>query len=69
LNVEGNFYFHNNGNGTFTRSTSLLAAPNTTQTLHSFAFGDMDHDGDIDIYASYGTGYVTPSSSLETNST
>jgi len=25
----------------------------------------MDHDGDIDIYASYGTGYVTPSSSLD----
>ncbi len=65
LSVEGNFYFHNNGNGTFTRSTTLLPAPNTTNTLHSFAFGDMNHDGAIDIYASYGTGYVTSSTSQD----
>ena len=65
LCVEGNYYFRNNGNGTFTRNTALLPAPNTTQTLHSFALGDMNHDGDIDIYASYGTGYVTPSTSKD----
>ncbi len=65
VNVEGNYYFHNNGNGTFTRITNLLPHPTGTQTLHSFAFGDMDHDGDIDIYGSYGTGYVTPSTSYD----
>jgi hypothetical protein len=65
LNVEGNYYFHNNGNGTFTRITNLLPPPNTTQTLHSFALGDMNHDGAIDLYASYGTGYVTSSTSYD----
>ncbi len=65
LSGEGNFYFHNNGNGTFTRLTNLLPHPSTTHVLHSFALGDMNHDGAIDVYASYGTGYVTPSTSRD----
>jgi len=65
LCVEGNFYFHNDGDGTFTRVTNLLPHPTTNHNLHSFALGDMDHDGAIDIYASYGTGYVTPSTSRD----
>ena len=65
VNVEGNYYFHNNGNGTFTRITNLLPPPTTTQTLHSFALGDMNHDGHIDLYASYGSGYVTSSTSYD----
>ncbi len=65
LVTEGNYYFHNNGNGTFTRITNLLPHPTGSHVLHSFAMGDMDHDGDIDIYASYGTGYVNPSTSRD----
>ncbi len=65
LVVEGNYYFHNNGNGTFTRVTNLLPHPTTSHTLHSFALGDMNHDGAIDIYGSYGTGYVSPSTSRD----
>ncbi len=65
LCVEGNYYFHNNGNGTFTRIQTLLPHPTTSHVLHSFALGDMNHDGAIDIYASYGTGYITPSTSRD----
>ena len=65
LNVEGNYYFHNNGNNTFTRIQNLLPHPTTSHVLHSFAMGDMNHDGAIDIYASYGTGYVTSSTSRD----
>ncbi|MBK9073397.1 MAG: CRTAC1 family protein [Flavobacteriales bacterium] len=65
LCVEGNYYFHNDGDGTFTRITNLLPHPTANHTLHSFALGDMDHDGAIDIYASYGTSYVTPSTSRD----
>ena len=65
LCTEGNYYFRNNGNSTFTRVTNLLPHPTTNHVLHAFAMGDMDHDGDIDIYASYGTSYVTPSSSRD----
>ena len=62
LCTSGDFYFHNNGNGTFTKVNQPFPRPTTSHTLHSFALGDLDHDGDIDVYASYGTGYVTPSS-------
>ncbi|MBP7515928.1 MAG: VCBS repeat-containing protein, partial [Flavobacteriales bacterium] len=48
LCVEGNYYFHNNGNGTFTRIQTLLPHPTTSHVLHSFALGDMNHDGAID---------------------
>lgn len=64
LCTSGDFYFHNNGNGTFTKITQPFPRPSTSHTLHSFALGDLNHDGAIDVYASYGTGYVTPSNTL-----
>ncbi len=51
-------YFHNNGNHTFTKINDLFDANN----LESFAIGDLNHDGFIDVYASYATIYTNPSS-------
>jgi hypothetical protein len=50
-------YFHNNGNNTFT------LIPNTfpyDDTMHSFGVGDLNRDGLLDVYASYGNGYNSP---------
>ena len=45
----------NDSDNTFT-ATPLPSAP---KTLHSFGLGDLNSDGFIDIFASYGDGYVT----------
>jgi len=50
--------FINNGNMTFTKIENTMFTGN----IGSFATGDLNHDGAIDIYASYGTVYTTPSS-------
>jgi hypothetical protein len=50
-------YYRNNGDKTWTN------IPNTfenSDTMHSFAIGDLNHDGFLDLYATYGDGYVTP---------
>ncbi len=65
LHAGGNFgYYHNNGNGTFTQMSNLIANP---QTMHGFGLGDLNHDGFTDIYANYGNanGYVTPSNQAD----
>ncbi|HMN04235.1 MAG TPA: CRTAC1 family protein [Flavobacteriales bacterium] len=62
LGGSAEYYFHGNGNGTFTQMLNMLPEP-SAMNLHSFAVGDLNHDGFIDVYASYGQGYVTPSSS------
>lgn len=49
---------HNNGNKTFT--PLINAFPGSD--LHSFALGDLNHDGFQDVYAGYGTGFNNPSS-------
>ena len=49
------YLFMNDGDNTFT-ATPLPSAP---KTLHSFGLGDLNSDGFIDIFASYGDGYVT----------
>lgn len=50
-------YYHNNGDQTFTQVPNTF--PNN-DTMHSFAFGDMNRDGQVDVYASYGDGYISP---------
>lgn len=62
LGGSAEFYLHGNGDGTFTQMPNMLPEP-TTRNLHTFALGDMNHDGFIDVYAGYGSGYVSPSSS------
>ncbi|MBO75146.1 MAG: hypothetical protein CMD33_07735 [Flavobacteriales bacterium] len=49
-------YYHNNGDGTFTEDTPF----STGDTMHSFAVGDVNRDGTVDVYASYGNGYNSP---------
>lgn len=46
-----------NGDGTFNDNSSVIAH---TDVLHSFGLGDLNADGFIDIYASYGDTYVNP---------
>jgi hypothetical protein len=50
-------YFHNNGDMTFTLVNNMFVA---NDVMHSLAIGDLNHDGYLDLYASYGDGYVTP---------
>src|SRR6185436_15122610 len=58
----GNSYFlyHNNGNSTFTLATNPI--PSTTNGMLSFAAGDLNHDGKVDLFASYGDVYNNPTS-------
>ncbi|MEM9819885.1 MAG: GEVED domain-containing protein, partial [Bacteroidota bacterium] len=50
--------FHNDGDGTFTR----LANPFTNNAMESFAIGDLNSDGYLDIYAGYANLFNSPSS-------
>ena len=61
--IAGNewLYFKNNGNKTFTRITGLLA----NNGMLSFATGDLNHDGFIDVFASYGDIYQNPSNQYD----
>ncbi|MBL0138404.1 MAG: VCBS repeat-containing protein [Bacteroidetes bacterium] len=51
-------YWKNNGDMTFTQLNGLFA----NNGMLSFATGDLNHDGFIDVYASYGDIYTSPSS-------
>ncbi len=48
----------NNGNSTF---TGLLNVFPGSGSVHSFSTGDLNNDGFIDVLASFGSGYNTPS--------
>lgn len=49
--------FHNNGDFTF---SVVEVTFNDDDQLHSFGIGDLNHDGSLDFYASYGNSYVSP---------
>lgn len=49
-------YFHNNGDGTFSSVASTFPYGDT---MHSFGIGDLNKDGFLDVYASYGNVYVS----------
>ncbi|WKZ65294.1 MAG: FG-GAP-like repeat-containing protein [Flavobacteriales bacterium] len=51
------YFFKNDGDGTFTRITGLMPA---NKALHSFATGDLNSDGFVDVFANYGSNYITP---------
>jgi hypothetical protein len=48
-------YLHNDGDGTFTEVANTFPY---TDTMHSFGIGDLNMDGFLDVYASYGNIYV-----------
>ena len=48
-------YLKNNGDGTFSSVSGMF--PNG-DTMHSFGVGDLNKDGFMDVYASYGNVYV-----------
>ncbi|MBL7808110.1 MAG: VCBS repeat-containing protein [Saprospiraceae bacterium] len=51
------YLFRNNGNKTFTK----IANPFNTHSMESFAIGDLNADGFLDIYGGYGTTFNNPS--------
>lgn len=51
------FLFLNNGDKTFTK----VPAPFSPQQMESFAIGDLNHDGFLDIYGGYANVYTNPS--------
>lgn len=51
-------YYKNNGDMTFTKITTLFDGDD----IESFAVGDLNHDGFIDVYASYANIYTSPTS-------
>ena len=52
------YYYHNNGDKTFTLETEDLFG---SQEMHSYGIGDLNHDGFLDVYATYAEGFTTPS--------
>jgi hypothetical protein len=50
-------YMRNNGNMTFSAMNSAFPV---ISEIHSFAIGDLNDDGWMDVYTTYGTSYVTP---------
>lgn len=52
-------FFRNNGDGTFSHVPSTFPY---SDTMHSFGIGDLNRDGFLDVYASYGNSYVSPDS-------
>ena len=52
VNQNGNFLYHNDGGGAFTRLTAAVAGPisSTAGVFFGVAWGDYDNDGDLDCF-------------------
>ncbi|MCB0486834.1 MAG: VCBS repeat-containing protein [Cyclobacteriaceae bacterium] len=59
--ISPNILMRNNGDGTFTNLTSSPVAENTYRTFGS-SFGDLDNDGDLDLFVSNGSIADSPNS-------
>ncbi len=55
--LERDALFRNNGDGTFTDATVALGLGNIGKG-HGVTFGDVDTDGDVDIYVSVGGAFI-----------
>ena len=55
--LERDALFHNNGDGTFTDATLALGLGNIGKG-HGVTFGDVDTDGDVDIYVPVGGAFI-----------
>ena len=55
--LERDALFHNNGDGTFTDATRALGLGNIGKG-HGVTFGDVDTDGDVDIYVPVGGAFI-----------
>ncbi|MEM6343669.1 MAG: FG-GAP-like repeat-containing protein [Bacteroidota bacterium] len=53
---SSHYLFYNDGDGTFTLASNP-ANPLGTLRVHSFAIGDLNHDGFLDVYAGHGSGF------------
>ncbi len=52
VDFHHNFFFHNQGDGTFVEVAGLLGMQNEEQNDMGVALGDVDNDGDLDIFVS-----------------
>ncbi len=55
--LERDALFRNNGDGTFTDATTVLGLGNIGKG-HGVTFGDVDTDGDVDIYVPVGGAFI-----------
>lgn len=58
---DEHYMFYNNGNSSFT----LAPNPFSSNKIHSFAVGDLNHDGFLDIYAGYAVNFNSPTSTRD----
>jgi len=57
--------YRNNGDNTFTQVPNAGLGMITIDNILSGSVGDLNHDGRMDVYASYGGGYNSPSGSRD----
>ncbi|SDH61005.1 FG-GAP-like repeat-containing protein [Winogradskyella thalassocola] len=59
--TDSHFLFYNNGDGTFQNATN----PFNSNQIQSFSVGDINHDGFLDIYAGYASGFNSPTTTKD----